>query len=234
MTVSVWLLLSCATAQEEYPDEAFEGSGSSFEGSESSFEGSGSSDDGDWSCQECRDGSIGVGNFYVQRAQIASQGQHLMDTVNVCGDHPNPGECEAAWPSFWSRMGPLIWRGHFSHMCEDREAECGPSPINYNGNLTMSDSQTRPSCEACYLRVDGALGYLSSEETVNEWVAELETWFDCKEDFSSTEACTDYIRVTMTNILGELEQWKRGSLASEWCQHWGSCTNDELAELNSS
>ena len=58
----------------------------------------------------------------------------------------------------------------------------------------MSDSQTRPSCEACYLRVDGALGYLSSEETVTEWVSELETWFDCKEDFSSTEACTDYIR----------------------------------------
>ena len=67
MTVSVWLLLSSAAAQEEYPDETFEGSGSSFEGSGSSFEGSGSSDDGDWSCQECRDGSIGVGNFYVQR-----------------------------------------------------------------------------------------------------------------------------------------------------------------------
>ena len=72
------------------------------------------------------------------RAEISSQGQHLMDTVNVCGDHPNPEECEAAWPSFWSRMGPLIWRGHFSHMCEDREAECGPSPINYSGNLTVS------------------------------------------------------------------------------------------------
>merc|ERR1719225_490961 len=69
-------------------------------------------------------------------------------------------------------------------------------------------------------------------ETVTEWVAELETWFDCQEDFSSIEACTDYIRVTMTSILGELEQWKRGSLAAEWCLHWGSCTNDELAEFN--
>ena len=60
MTVSVFLLFSSTIAQEEYPDETFEGSGSSFEGS-------GSSDDGDWTCQECRDGSIGVGNFYVQR-----------------------------------------------------------------------------------------------------------------------------------------------------------------------
>ena len=60
LTVSVLLLFSSTTAQEEYPDETFEGSGSSFEGS-------GSSDDGDWTCQECRDGSIGVGNFYVQR-----------------------------------------------------------------------------------------------------------------------------------------------------------------------
>ena len=74
----------------------------------------------------------------IPRAQIASQGEHLLSTVNVCGDHPNPGECEAAWPAFWSRMGPLVWRGHFSHMCDDREAECGPSPINYSGNLTVS------------------------------------------------------------------------------------------------
>ena len=75
--------------------------------------------------------------FNICRAQIASQGEHLMNTVNICGDHPSPGECEAAWPAFWSRMGPLVWRGHFSHMCEDREAECGPSPINYSGNLTV-------------------------------------------------------------------------------------------------
>ena len=67
MTVSVFLLFSSTTAQDEYQEEPFEGSGSSFEGSGSTFEGSGSSDDGDWTCQECRDGSIGVGNFYVQR-----------------------------------------------------------------------------------------------------------------------------------------------------------------------
>ena len=34
--------------------------------------------------------------------------------------------------------------GHFSHMCEDREAECGPSPINYSGNLTVSPTILNP------------------------------------------------------------------------------------------
>ena len=97
--------------------------------------------------------------------------------------------------------------------------------------VQMSDSQARPSCEACYLRVDGALGYLSAEETVTEWVTELQTWFSCEEDFPSTEACTSYIRGAMTSIMGELEQWKRGSLATEWCLHWGSCTAEQLAQL---
>merc|ERR1711976_149651 len=64
LTVSVLLLFS-ASAQEEYPSEE------TFEGSGSFLAGSGSSEEGDWTCQECRDGSIGVGNFYVQRAQIA-------------------------------------------------------------------------------------------------------------------------------------------------------------------
>merc|ERR1711971_396380 len=84
LTVSVLLLFS-ADAQEEYPSEE------TFEGSGSFLEGSGSSEEGDWTCQECRDGSIGVGDFYVERAQIASQGEHLLSTVNICGDHPSPG-----------------------------------------------------------------------------------------------------------------------------------------------
>lgn len=95
----------------------------------------------------------------------------------------------------------------------------------------MTDGQTRPSCEVCFQRVDGALGYLSAEESLTGWVTELQTWFSCDEDFPSTETCTDYIRTAMTGILGELQRWKRGSLASEWCLHWGSCSAEQLAEL---
>ena len=75
---------------------------------------------------------------FYNRAEIAGQGSYLLEVSEVCRAHPNYEECEAAWPEVWARMGPLVWRGHFSHMCEDREAECGPSPLNYYGNLTVS------------------------------------------------------------------------------------------------
>ena len=95
----------------------------------------------------------------------------------------------------------------------------------------MSDSSSRPICEACYSRVEGALTYLSSEEAVTEWVEELTTWFSCEDDFPSTEACHDYVRVAMSSVLGELQAWKQGSLGREWCQHWGSCTAQQHQQL---
>ena len=63
MTVSVLLVFSASAQSGDYD---YEGSGSqTFEGSGS--EGSGTTGEGDWTCQQCRDGSIGVGNFYIDR-----------------------------------------------------------------------------------------------------------------------------------------------------------------------
>ena len=67
VTVSVLLVFSASAQSGDYDESgAYEGSGfQTFEGSGS--EGSGTTGEGDWTCQQCRDGSIGVGNFYIDR-----------------------------------------------------------------------------------------------------------------------------------------------------------------------
>ena len=138
MTVSAWLILSAAAKSSSEEDEDWE----------------------DWTCQQCSDGAIGVGNYYIQRqvqncpfpslirvvadtlclsrAQIAEQGQHLLANTALCEAHPSPSGCRADWPQFWAGMGPFVWRAHFSYLCDDRKEECGPVQKNDYGNLTVS------------------------------------------------------------------------------------------------
>ena len=91
---------------------------------------------GDLSCQQCRDGSIGFGNFISENERIQKQAEELVDS-GICSDDVNKAWCEQRLRGFWQYWGQTFWRGSYSYMCEDREAECGPVPQNTFGNLTV-------------------------------------------------------------------------------------------------
>ena len=91
---------------------------------------------GDLSCQQCRDGSIGFGNFISENERIQKQAEELVDS-SICSDDVNKAWCEQRLRGFWQYWGQTFWRGSYSYMCEDREAECGPVPQNTFGNLTV-------------------------------------------------------------------------------------------------
>ena len=49
----------------------------------------------------------------------------------------SPKACKAAWPEFWSSMGPLVWRIHYSYICDDLK-ECGDVVEIEDGNHIVS------------------------------------------------------------------------------------------------
>ena len=93
---------------------------------------------GDLTCQQCRDGSIGFGNFISENVRIQKQAEELVDS-GICSDDVNKAWCEQRLRGFWQFWGPSFWRGSYSYMCEDRETECGPVPENTLGNLTVEN-----------------------------------------------------------------------------------------------
>ena len=93
---------------------------------------------GDLTCPQCRDGSIGFGNFISETARIQKQAEELVDS-GICSDDMNKAWCEQRLRGFWQFWGPTFWRGSYSYMCEDREAECGPVPQNSYGNMTVHE-----------------------------------------------------------------------------------------------
>ena len=137
-----------ADSSEEYEDYGYDGYGldnhddHSHGGKSKMDHGSTSKMDkmgGDLTCPQCRDGSIGFGNFISEMARIQKQAEELVDS-GICSDDMNKAWCEQRLRGFWQFWGPTFWRGSFSYMCEDREAECGPVPQNTYGNMTV---QTR-------------------------------------------------------------------------------------------
>lgn len=81
----------------------------------------------------------------------------------------------------------------------------------------------------CYGRVDGALEYLSSNETISGWADELVRLWPC-EEFDTQEECRAYFEGELALIFDELVDWKKESLALEWCVYWGSCTEEEAED----
>ena len=90
----------------------------------------------DLTCDQCRDGSIGFGNYISEASRIQKQTEELVDS-GICSDDINKAWCEQRLRGFWQFWGPTFWRGSYSYMCEDRVAECGPVPENTFGNMTV-------------------------------------------------------------------------------------------------
>jgi len=186
----------------------------------------------EWTCEECWDGSISVGNFYVERGQIGSQWDYLERKVDTCSAHPSPSQCSSYLRELWKHIGPMIWRGQFSYMCADKINDCdaSASPTNTFGNITTTGWQERPICKKCTSRVDAALTYLKSETVINGWVQTLKSFYPCN-DFNTEDECFSYLETLVPEILNALVDWKNLSLAKEWCHHWGSCTENQINKM---
>ena len=90
-----------------------------------------------WTCQQCRDGSIGFGNLVSEEDKIQEQTEKIIDS-GICSDDVNEAWCKQRFRGFWSFWGTIFWRTTFSGMCKDKEAECGPGPMNTYGNMTVT------------------------------------------------------------------------------------------------
>ena len=55
--------------------------------------------------------------------------------------------------------------------------------------------------------------------------------FPCNE-FNTEDECFSYLQITVAEILKTLADWKKLSLAKEWCHHWGSCTAHQINKVH--
>ena len=77
--------------------------------------------------------------------------------------------------------------------------------------------------------MDGALSFLTFDPS--SW-ADAAKWLHTCDHFNDEAECHEYIEEAFEIILKELHDLKRESLAKEWCTHWGSCTEEEAANLS--
>ena len=70
-------------------------------------------------------------------SQIQNQTSYLLEN-GICTEMSDQDLCNQIFPEVFEFLGPMIWRGHFSHICDNKISECGTMPVNYYGNLTVS------------------------------------------------------------------------------------------------
>ena len=165
----------------------------------------------DWTCAECRDGGARVGEFLSRPDNIAGEVDLLLS--EVCPQHPDPDSCTQKLPGLWAQLGPLVWRTHFSHICDDRE-DCAAQPPQ----PAQSPEMSVPSCEDCLGRVNGAADSLAWEETILAWVSGLsEDW--CQ----GVEQCRAEVEWAIPLVFRALSASDR-----QWtyffCQSWAACS----------
>ena len=76
----------------------------------------------------------------------------------------------------------------------------------------------------CYSRIDQALKMLSDPLTVDGWVFQLKGWIFKCDEFESDDACTTYVRSSLTKVLTNIVDSHQSSYAKAFCVHWGSCS----------
>ena len=108
----------------------------------------------DWTCEECAEGGEAVGEFLSATDQIIFQIIFL--EAELCPQHPDPDYCTQNLPEFWASIAPMIWKTHFSYICDDLQC--------------VQERVSIPSCEACLGRVNGAADALAWEETITGWI----------------------------------------------------------------
>lgn len=166
----------------------------------------------DWTCEECREGGTRVGEFLSSQENI--QGELVILLKEVCPQHQDPDYCLEMLPDIWSVLGPLVWRTHFSHICDDRD-DCAQSVQDQPGQLSV------PSCEDCLGRVNGAADALAWEETIIAWVSGLsQDW--CTGESQDVEQCQATVEwgipLVFKALVASDRAWTYG-----FCVSWSSC-----------
>ena len=123
--------------------------------------------DADWTCDECLEGGSALGDWLGNEENI--QGTTDLLVFDVCPQHPDPAYCEANLPAFWAILGPIVFKEHYCHICDDRE-EC-PHSEECTYNYLSKTQLAVPSCDSCKARINGACDALAWEETITAWIA---------------------------------------------------------------
>ena len=163
----------------------------------------------DWTCEECTDGGTKVGDFLSSQENI--EGELVILLAEVCPQHQDPDYCRQMLPGIWSELGPLVWRTHFSHICDDRDDCAQDQP----GRMSV------PSCEDCLGRVNGAADALAWEETIIAWVNGLsQDW--CTGEDQDVELCQAALQWGIPLVFKALVASDR-DWTFAFCMSWTSC-----------
>ena len=41
--------------------------------------------------------------------------------AEVCPQYSDPAYCQERLPVLWAAIGPVVWKEHYCHICDDRE-----------------------------------------------------------------------------------------------------------------
>ena len=169
--------------------------------------------DADWTCEECTEGGTKLGDFLASQENI--EGELLILLAEVCPQHSEPDYCREMLPDAWRMLGPLVWRTHFSHICDDRD-DCAPPAQAQSGKLSV------PSCEDCLGRVNGAADALAWEETILAWVSGLsQDW--CTGEGHDVEQCQAAVEWGIPLVFKALVASDR-AWTFAFCVAWTSCS----------
>merc|ERR1712209_8207 len=158
----------------------------------------------DWTCDECAEASVAVGDFLSADYNIASEVAILIE--QLCPQHPDPEYCAANMPAFWGTIGPIVWKEHWLHVCDDLDCPSVKSSV--------------PSCEACQARVNAVADALAWEETITGWVSGLSDW--CTTAAEDVAECQAAIEWGIPLAFKALVEADRGWV-SAFCQAWTAC-----------
>ena len=190
--------------------------------------------DADWTCDECLEGGSALGTWLGNEENI--QGTTDLLLFEVCPQHPDPAYCEENLPSFWAILGPIVFKEHYCHICDDRE-ECPHSEECAHDHPKAMLSV--PTCDSCKGRINGACDALAWEETITAWIAGkvlelvwvhsehisysgLTDWCQTSPDVNSSEECQSAVEwgvpLVFKSLVGADRGWVDG-----FCMVWGAC-----------
>ena len=170
----------------------------------------------DWTCEECLEGGAKVGEFLSSPANIEAEIVLLLS--EVCPQHEDPAYCTEKLPGIWTELGPLVWRTHFGHICDDRE-DCAVPPA-------QPGRSSVPSCEDCLGRVNGAADALAWEETIIAWVSGLsQDWCTGEGEGQDVEQCQAAVQWAVPLVFKALVAADR-DWTFAFCVSWAACNTD--------
>jgi len=173
----------------------------------------------DWTCEECLEGGAALGDFLSGEEMMSGTTDLLV--AEVCPQYSDPAYCQERLPVLWAAIGPVVWKEHYCHICDDRE-DC-PHPECEHEHPFRADASV-PACDSCMARVNAACDALAWEDTIAHWIGDLSEWCVDNSDQleGSVEECQQAMAVIVPVAFPVLVNADRGWV-NQFCMTWGSC-----------